>query len=85
MVNYPIPNDRSADCRYGRFASPRLSYDVRLAGAKQVMYAKDKLPIEGFTQEGAPRAAAITIHYRVSRSWVGSPTPDKVVSRDRLA
>jgi predicted secreted hydrolase len=35
-------------------ASPRLSYALRLTGAGQVMYAKDKLGIEGFIQEGAP-------------------------------
>jgi hypothetical protein len=29
-------------------ASPQLSYDLRLTGAGQVMYAKDKLGIEGF-------------------------------------
>jgi predicted secreted hydrolase len=34
-------------------ASPQLSYAVRLTGAGQVMYAKDKLGIEGFIQEGA--------------------------------
>ena len=34
-------------------ASPQLSYAVRLTGAAQVMYAKDKLGIEGFIQEGA--------------------------------
>jgi predicted secreted hydrolase len=34
-------------------ASPLLSYDLRLTGAGQVMYAKDKLGIEGFIQEGA--------------------------------
>src|SRR5258707_6552033 len=34
-------------------ASPQLSYDLRLTGAEQVMYAKDKLGIKGFIQEGA--------------------------------
>jgi predicted secreted hydrolase len=34
-------------------ASPQLSYDLRLTGAEQVMYAKDKLGINGFIQEGA--------------------------------
>jgi CrtC N-terminal lipocalin domain len=34
-------------------ASPRLSYDLRLTGAGQMMYAKDKLGIEGFIKEGA--------------------------------
>jgi hypothetical protein len=34
-------------------ASPRLSCDVRITGASHVMYAKDKLGIEGFIQEGA--------------------------------
>jgi hypothetical protein len=34
-------------------ASPQLSYAVRLTGAGQVMYAKDKLGIKGFIQEGA--------------------------------
>jgi predicted secreted hydrolase len=33
--------------------SPQLSYDLRLTGAEQVMYAKDKLAIEGFIQKGA--------------------------------
>jgi len=35
-------------------ASPQLSYDLHLTGAEQVMYAKDKLGVEGFIQEGAP-------------------------------
>jgi CrtC N-terminal lipocalin domain len=34
-------------------ASPQLSYGLRLTGADQVMYAKDKLGIKGFIQEGA--------------------------------
>src|SRR5216684_2802492 len=34
-------------------ASPQLSYELRLARVEQVMYAKDKLGIEGFIQEGA--------------------------------
>jgi hypothetical protein len=34
-------------------ASSRLSYNLRLTGAEQVMYAKDKLGIKGFIQEGA--------------------------------
>jgi len=34
-------------------ASPQLSYDLRLTGAEQVMYAEDKLSIKGFIQEGA--------------------------------
>jgi predicted secreted hydrolase len=34
-------------------ASPQLSYDLRLTGAGQAMYAKDKLGTEGFIQEGA--------------------------------
>src|SRR5216683_3258452 len=34
-------------------ASAHLSYDLRLTGAEQVMYAKDKLGIKGFIQEGA--------------------------------
>jgi predicted secreted hydrolase len=34
-------------------ASPQLSYDLRLTGGGHVMYAKDKLGIEGFIQEGA--------------------------------
>jgi len=36
-------------------ASPQLSYDLRLTGAEQVMYAKDKLGIKGFIQEGAQK------------------------------
>jgi len=36
-------------------ASPQLSYDLRITGTEQVMYAKDKLGIEGFIQEGAPK------------------------------
>jgi predicted secreted hydrolase len=36
-------------------ASSQLSYDLRLTGAEQVMYAKDKLGIMGFIQEGAPQ------------------------------
>jgi CrtC N-terminal lipocalin domain/Lipocalin-like domain len=34
-------------------ASPQLSYAVRITGVGQVMYAKDKLGINGFIQEGA--------------------------------
>jgi hypothetical protein len=34
-------------------ASPQLSYDLRLRGAGHVMYAKDKLGMEGFIKEGA--------------------------------
>jgi predicted secreted hydrolase len=34
--------------------SPKLLFDLRLTGASQVMYAKDKLGVEGFIQEGAP-------------------------------
>jgi predicted secreted hydrolase len=35
-------------------ASPQLSYAVRFTGLEQVMYAKDKLGVKGFIQEGAP-------------------------------
>ena len=31
---------------------PQLSYGLRLTGAEQVMYAKDKLGIKGFTGQG---------------------------------
>ncbi len=34
--------------------SPKLLFDLHLTGASQVMYAKDKLGVEGFIQEGAP-------------------------------
>jgi predicted secreted hydrolase len=34
--------------------SPKLLFDLQLTGASQVMYAKDKLGVEGFIQEGAP-------------------------------
>jgi hypothetical protein len=34
--------------------SSKLLFDLRLTGANQVMYAKDKLGVEGFIQEGAP-------------------------------
>jgi hypothetical protein len=34
-------------------ASPQLTYDLRFTGAEQVMYARDKLGIKGFIQEGA--------------------------------
>jgi len=34
-------------------ASPEVSYNLRLTGAEQVMYAKDKLGIKGLIQEGA--------------------------------
>jgi len=34
-------------------ASPQLSYELRLTGMEQVMYAEDKLEIKGFIQEGA--------------------------------
>jgi predicted secreted hydrolase len=33
--------------------SPQISYDLRITGTKQVMYAEDKLGIKGFIQEGA--------------------------------
>jgi hypothetical protein len=33
--------------------SSQLSYDLRLTGVEQVMYAEDKLRIKGFIQEGA--------------------------------
>ena len=46
-------------------ASPQLSYDLRLTGAEQVIYAKDKLGIKGFIQEGADADRAITIRCRV--------------------
>ena len=48
-------------------ASPQLSYDLRLTGAERVMYAKDKLGIKGFIQEGAQRTEATIIRCRVSR------------------
>jgi hydroxyneurosporene synthase CrtC len=35
-------------------ASPQLSYALRITGAADVTYAKDKLGIEGFIREGAP-------------------------------
>jgi predicted secreted hydrolase len=34
-------------------ACPQLSYGLHLTGAEQVMYAKDKLGIKGFIQQGA--------------------------------
>ena len=34
--------------------SPKVLFDLGLTGASQVMYAKDKLDVEGFIQEGAP-------------------------------
>jgi predicted secreted hydrolase len=34
--------------------SPKILFDLQLTGAGQVMYAKDKLGVEGFIQEGAP-------------------------------
>jgi predicted secreted hydrolase len=34
--------------------SPKLLFDLHLTGASQVMYAKDKMDVEGFIQEGAP-------------------------------
>jgi predicted secreted hydrolase len=34
--------------------SSAVQFDLRLTGAGQVMYAKDKLDVEGFIQEGAP-------------------------------
>ncbi|MEV7344454.1 lipocalin-like domain-containing protein [Streptomyces sp. NPDC093544] len=34
--------------------SPKVMFDLRLTGTDQVMYAKDKLGVEGFIQEGAP-------------------------------
>src|SRR6266436_6204121 len=44
----------NGDAMHLTVASPRLSYDLRLTVAEQVMYAKDKLGIKGFIQEGAP-------------------------------
>ena len=38
----------NGDTMHLTVASPQLSYDLRLTGAGQVMYAKDKLGIEGF-------------------------------------
>src|SRR5712692_4641407 len=55
-----VAGDYSSEWRYKgdtmnlTVASPKLSYAVRLTGAEQVMYAKDKLGVEGFIQEGAP-------------------------------
>jgi predicted secreted hydrolase len=43
----------NGDTMHLTVASPQLSYDLRLTGANRVMYAKDKLGIEGFIQEGA--------------------------------
>jgi predicted secreted hydrolase len=43
----------NCDTMHLTVASPQLSYDLRLTGAEQVMYAKDKLGISGFIQEGA--------------------------------
>jgi predicted secreted hydrolase len=34
--------------------SSKLEFDLSLTGTDQVMYAKDKLDVEGFIQEGAP-------------------------------
>ena len=42
------------DAMHVTVASPTLLFDLRLTGARQVMYARDKLGIEGFIQEGAP-------------------------------
>src|SRR6266436_8070566 len=55
----PVPKDRHPHCPKVQsiFPSPRrygLAYDVRITGAGDVMYDKDKLGIEGFIQEGAP-------------------------------
>ena len=44
----------NGDNMHLKVASPQLSYDLRLTGAEQVMYAKDKLGVKGFIQEGAP-------------------------------
>jgi predicted secreted hydrolase len=41
------------DSMHLRVASPKLSCDLSLTGASQVMYAKDSLGIEGFIQQGA--------------------------------
>jgi hypothetical protein len=43
----------NGDAMHLTVASPQLSYDLRFTGARQVMYAKDKLGTEGFIQEGA--------------------------------
>jgi hypothetical protein len=42
------------DTMHVKVESPKLLFDLRLTGASQVMYAKDKLGVEGFIQEGAP-------------------------------
>src|SRR5260370_41809504 len=43
----------NGDTMHLTVASPELSYDLRLTGTEQVMYAKDKLGIKGFIHEGA--------------------------------
>jgi predicted secreted hydrolase len=43
----------NGDTMHLTVASLQLSYDLRLTDAGQVMYAKDKLGIDGFIQEGA--------------------------------
>ena len=54
-----VAGEYSSEWSYNRdtmrltVASPQLSYDLRLTGAEQVMYSKDKLRIKGFIQEGA--------------------------------
>ena len=57
-----------------RVASPQLSFDLRLTGAGQVMYAKDKLGIQGFIQEGA----------REDRSYYYSLPRLQIVGPDHL-
>jgi predicted secreted hydrolase len=44
----------NGDTMHAALKSANLSFDLRLVGASQIMYAKDKLGVEGFIQEGAP-------------------------------
>src|SRR6266851_2244382 len=54
FTDYSSEWSYNGDAMHLTVASQRLSYDLRLTVAEQVMYAKDKLGIKGFIQEGAP-------------------------------
>jgi predicted secreted hydrolase len=64
-----------------RVASPEVLFDLSLTGATQVMYAKDKLGIEGFIQEGAPDDRSF--YYSLPRLTISGRIafPDKTGAR----
>ena len=62
-------------------ASP-YSYHLRLTGAEQVMYAKDKLGIKGFIQEGAQedRSSNLRMGPIINKDLAAGGRQDCVVS-----